>query len=69
MRSTTRAQLQCFRPTVEAIRSDLEAVAAQHGAADPRAIADGAIRRLGGPLATVLHRLREAAAREARHGA
>lgn len=66
--TTSRALLQCFRPTVDSIRADLEAVAAQHGAADPRAAAEKALRHHGGALATALHRLRAEVAAEAAHG-
>lgn len=57
--SLHRACLEAaFRPTLEAIRADLEAVAEQHGSGDPVGVAAAATRRRARELVDLLQRLR-----------
>jgi hypothetical protein len=53
-----------FAPTLEAITADLQEVAQQHGAADPRGAAQTAIRRHARELASLLSELRTEVAAE-----
>lgn len=55
-----------FAPGLAAIEADLEAVALQHGAADPRAAAQIVIRRHARELADLLQRMRAEVASDAR---